>query len=294
MDLSQPQLGRVLTCDDAFGRGNETRQHVQQRRLARACAARHDDVQPGLHRRVEVLHHRFGCCAGHDELLRRQHLATELSNRQARPVDRHRRDHHVHARPILEPRVTHRFRLVDAPADSGNDPVDHPSQAVLVLEREARELDPSAPLDEDLLGPVDHDLADLGVAQEGLERTKADDLVEEDLDEALLVGRRDQGGRRLGAVVVLGQLHQQAPDAGPVVDVDRRGVPAEQKGVDLALGDGERRAQERGCLVGVQRLRRRWCCGGCAVFEHRDLSGDRLRRRRDRDGRLLIPAVEPL
>src|SRR2546422_576859 len=82
-----------------------------------------------------------------------------------------------------------------------------------------------ASLDEDLLGPVDHDLGDVRVAQRRLQRTEPDDLVEEDLDQALPVGRGDERGRGLEPEVLVGQLHEEPPDARAVGDVDRRGVP---------------------------------------------------------------------
>ncbi len=306
MDLAQTELGCVLARHDSLGRGDEAGQDVEERGLARAGSARHDDVQPRLHRGVEVLHHRLGCAARSDDLFRREHLPAELPDRQARPVDRDRRDHHVHARSVLEPRVAHRLRLVDAAADRGDDAVDHAPEAVLVLECEVGELDPAPALDEDLLWPVDHDLADLRVTQQRLERPEADDLVEEDLHEALLVDRRDQRSRWLGAEVILGELEQKAPDAGAVVDVDRGGVPAQKLRVNLALRRGKRRAQQsrglgRAELLG-SRLRGRphafprhkaplGRCDGHSAVGGRPLRS--ARRRRHGGGRLLVAAVEP-
>src|SRR5437868_2289422 len=114
-------------------------------------------------------------------------------------------------------------------------------------------LEPAVALDEDLLRPVDHDLRDIRVAQRRFEWTEPDDLVEEDLDQALAVGRGDERGRRLEPEVLVGELREQAPDAGPVRDVDRRCVPAQEVGMDFRLR-GSQRGTEDGRAVGVRRL----------------------------------------
>ena len=54
VSLAQHQLGRVLDRDDPLLVGDEAREHVEQRRLARAGAAGDDDVQAA----------RDGACAG--------------------------------------------------------------------------------------------------------------------------------------------------------------------------------------------------------------------------------------
>src|SRR5712692_8851552 len=90
----------------------------------------------------------------------------ELTNREARAVDGDRRDDDVDARSVLEPRVAHRLRLVDAPADRLDDAVDDAPQAAFVLERQGGQLDLAPAFDEDLLRPVDHDLGDVRVAKQ--------------------------------------------------------------------------------------------------------------------------------
>ena len=50
MVLLELELGRVLDRDDAVVGLDEAGERVQQGRLARAGAARDDDVEPGLHR----------------------------------------------------------------------------------------------------------------------------------------------------------------------------------------------------------------------------------------------------
>ena len=316
MDLAQSQLGRVFARDDSLVGGDEPGQDVEQRRLAGAGATRDDDVQPGLHRRVEIFEDPFARAAGGHDLLRGQHLAAELADRQARAVDRDRWDDDVHARAVLQSRIAHRLRLIHAPSDRRDDPVDDAPQAGLVLEGEVGQLDPAASLDEDLLRPVDHDLGDVRVAQRRLQRTEPDDLVEEDLDQALPVGRGDERGRGLEPEVLFGQLHEEPPDARAVGDVDRRGVPSQEVGMDLRLGGGQRGA-EHGRALDARRLHH----GDRPLSRHRpplhrgDAGHPVDRRLRSGDGglrsgdgglrpgdrglrrgcrRLLVAAVEPL
>src|SRR2546430_5276052 len=224
MTLPRAELGGIHACDDALIPGNETREDVEQRRLAGTGPTRDDDVETRLDRRVEVLEDGLARAAGGDDTLRRQNLASEFADRQARPVNRDGRNHDVHARPVLQARIAHRLRLVDAATNRRHDAVDDAAQTRLVLEGKVGQLDPASPLDEDLLWPVDHDLGDVRVAQRGLERPEADYLVEQDLHQAFAIRRRDERGGRLGAEVLFGELHQEAPDPSPGADIDRRGV----------------------------------------------------------------------
>ena len=95
VDLAQAKLSRVLARDDAFGGGDESGQHVQERRLARAGAAGHDDVEPRLHGRAQVFHHRRRRTTQRDDLVRAEHVASELADREAWTVDGDRWDDHV-------------------------------------------------------------------------------------------------------------------------------------------------------------------------------------------------------
>src|SRR5438445_3025235 len=236
MDLPEAQLRRILAGDDSFVGGDEARQHVEESGLARPGASGHDDVQARFHRRVEVRHDRGGGAAGVDDLVRAEHLSPELADSKARTVDGHRWDDYVDARAVLESRVTHRLGFVDAAADRGNNAVDHATKAPLVFERQRGQLDLSAPLDEYLLRPVHHHLADVRVPKQRFKRSQADDLVEQDLDQPLLVRRCDERSWRLGPKVLFGQLKQETADAGSVVDIDLGGVMRKKLRVDLGFG----------------------------------------------------------
>src|ERR1019366_6134521 len=69
MFLLQLKLSRILDGHDPFPLGDESRQHVEQRRLARARASRHHDVQPGLYRLLQNRQHFGGQRALVDQVL---------------------------------------------------------------------------------------------------------------------------------------------------------------------------------------------------------------------------------
>ena len=66
-------------------------------------------------------------------------------------VERKRRNDRVDARTILEPRVDHRRRLIDAPADGRHDAIDDVQQVRIVRERHVRQLELAAALDVHLI-----------------------------------------------------------------------------------------------------------------------------------------------
>ena len=80
-------------------------------------------------------------------------------------------------RAVGETGVDHRAGLVDASADAGHDLVDRAAQVLLVAEPALDPLQPAAALDPDVVVTVDHDLGEVGVAQERLDRAVAEDVV---------------------------------------------------------------------------------------------------------------------
>ena len=100
-------------------------------------------------------------------------------------VEGQRRDDRVEPRAVGQAGVDHRRGLVDPPADPRDDPVDDLEQVLVVAEDDLRPLDPALLLDEDLLRAVDHDVGDLVVLEQQLERAEAEGLVEDLVDQPL-------------------------------------------------------------------------------------------------------------
>src|SRR5207253_8449927 len=107
----------------------------------------------------------------------------ELSDRNRGTVDSQRRNDDIDAAAILQTRVANRAGLVDAAADTTDDPIADIEQMGVVLERHRSKLDLAGALDIDLLGPVDHDVGDALVPEQRLEGTEAHHVVDELVDE---------------------------------------------------------------------------------------------------------------
>ena len=109
----------------------------------------------------------------------------EHPDRDHGAVERQRRDDGVEPRAVGQPGVDHRRGLVDPAADPRDDPIDDLQQVLAVAKDDFRLLDPALFLDEDLLGTVDHDVADLVILEQELERAETEGLVEDLVDQAL-------------------------------------------------------------------------------------------------------------
>ena len=107
----------------------------EQRRLARAGAARDDDVQPAGDGRLQELAHRLRPRLAPDQVVGAELVGAETANREHRAVQRQRRDDRVDARSVGQPRVDHRARFVDAAADRADDALDDLLQVPLVAGR---------------------------------------------------------------------------------------------------------------------------------------------------------------
>ena len=158
--------------------GMNERQDVEQRRLAGAGAARDQHVEPGLDDGLEQLEHRLGEALGPQQVLARERVALELTDREMGPVERQRLDDRVDAGAVGQARVHHGRGVVDAPADGRDDPVDHLQQVTVVLEHHVGALQPPVALDVHLLVGVDQDIGDLGSWISGSSGPEAEDLVQ--------------------------------------------------------------------------------------------------------------------
>ena len=183
--LAELQLGRVLDGDDALVVGDERREDVEHRRLARAGAARDEDVEARLDARLAGSRTSPGVAV--PKRIRSSTVKGEAANLRMVMTGPTRLSGGMMAltrEPSIEARVDHRARLVDAPADGRDDAVDDAHHVVVVLERDVGQLELAGALDVDLARAVDHDLGDALVAQQRLERAEADDLVGDLLEHA--------------------------------------------------------------------------------------------------------------
>ena len=108
-------------------------------------------VEPRLHDAPQQLDHRLRRAVEAEQVLGRERVAPELPDREVRAVERERLDDGVDAAAVRQAGVHHGRGVVDAPADRGDDPVDHLEQVAVVLEADVGLLQPAVALDEDLL-----------------------------------------------------------------------------------------------------------------------------------------------
>ena len=105
--------------------------------------------------------HLTGQRAEADQLLEIDRLLAELADRDVGAVQRQRREHDVDARAVLQPRVHHRARLVDAPPDRRRRSAGRRSiECAVSRNRMLDSVDLAAALDEGPVRPVHHDVGD--------------------------------------------------------------------------------------------------------------------------------------
>ena len=153
--------------------------------LARAGAARDEDVEAGLDAGAQELEHLRRRRPERDQVVDRDRLGRELPDGDDRPDQRQRLDDRVDARAVGQPRVDARARCVDPPTERGDDPVDDPEDVLVVQEVVVDAVDLARPLDVEVARAVDHDLGDRLVEEERIERPEAADLADQLVDQAL-------------------------------------------------------------------------------------------------------------
>ena len=147
--------------------GKQLDQGVQQRGLARARAARDQDVPPGPERGAGGAEHLFRQATLAHEVLGRERAAPEPSDRHG-DVGAGRRRADGDPGAVLEPRIENgpgRGIEPKRPRDVDRRPVERGGGERRCLNG----LELPAALDPDVAGPVDHELGDLRILEHGLE-----------------------------------------------------------------------------------------------------------------------------
>ncbi len=148
-----------------------------KRGLAGARAARHQDVEPRPHHRVENLRHLLRQRPVGDQVLHPQRVDAEAPDGERRPVQRERGDDDVDAGAVRQPGVDKGRGLVDPPPHLGDDPFDDRHQVVVVLEGDLGLVQLPVLLDVNLPRAVDHDVGDLRILEQRLQGPKPKGLV---------------------------------------------------------------------------------------------------------------------
>ena len=195
--MDQRELGGVLDGDQALARRNEIGQHIEQRRLARAGAARDDQIAPQHDALAQKAHHALIGRAEPNQVVGPQPLAPESPDGDGRSLDRQRRDHRVHPRAVGQARIDHRRAFIDAPADGRHDALDHRAHRGLAAEGERGGFQTPGTLDEDLAGAVDHDLAHRTVGHQAFQWPEANHLIQSVGHQPLGIDGRGQRGLAL-------------------------------------------------------------------------------------------------
>ena len=178
MVLRQFQFGRVLNGHDPLIRPDATGQDIQQSCFPRPRSAGHDDIQPRLHACSQKFRDERRQRTEIHQVLHGQPVAAEFTNRKARPPDRHRRNHDVHARAIRQTRIHQRIASVQRLAQRTSDPFDHLPEMRLIVENDLRPHRLAVALDVNPVGAVHHHFGDTRVFQKRLDRTKPIKLVD--------------------------------------------------------------------------------------------------------------------
>ena len=125
---------------------------------------------------------------------------------------------------------TYGRRLVHAAADLPDDLVDRPAELLVVVELRARPIQLAGALHVDRVPVVDHDLRDLRVTDERLQRTEAKDAVADLADDEQLLLRGER------SLLLVQELAEALVDQTLQFGVGQRGVvQARTQGLDQAL-----------------------------------------------------------
>ena len=185
MVLLELELRRVLDRHDALRHRDGVREDVQERRLAGAGTAGHQDVESGLNGPPQHVGESRRHGSIRDEIAHLQWIDGESPDRQHRAVQRQRRDDGIDPGAVRQAGVDHGRRFVDTAAHGRHDAVDDLQEMGVVTEDRVRPLELAAPLHVHFVGSVDEDVRDGGILHERLDGPQPERLVLDLADQIL-------------------------------------------------------------------------------------------------------------
>ncbi|MND78670.1 hypothetical protein D3C80_703870 [compost metagenome] len=192
MRLLELEFGGILDRHDPLPIVNEGGHRVQQGRLARARSAGDQHVAPRANDRLEDGRHLLGERSQLDQPGHADGIAREFADGHQRTVDREGRDDGVDATAVRQACIDHGLGFIDPSTHGGDDLVDDPHQVARVLEPHVRQFELPQAFDIDRRMGVDQDVVDRVVGEQGLERPKAQEFVQNIVDQDVGLRRRQQ------------------------------------------------------------------------------------------------------
>ena len=178
MLLGKLQFRRVLDRHDSLRLRQQPAEYIQEGGLAARCAARDHDIPAARDRDLQELENTLGEASHGDQLFKGKRIAGKLAYRKDRPLQGKRRNDGVDPGAVLQSRVHHGHAFVDPSAQGADDTLDDPEERLLARKGAVGEIKLPADLDEDLVLPVDHDLRNLLVLDQILDRPQPQHLIE--------------------------------------------------------------------------------------------------------------------
>ncbi len=172
------QLDRVFDRHNPLLIRDGTGQDVEESGLARAGVPGNDDVQPRLDTDRYKIRHGLRDGPLIDQVLDGQLVLQEAADGNTRALLGNRRNNGIDAGAILEMRIHHRVFVVHIPPERIDDVIDRHAQLELTLIFCICQDQFSILFDEDLVGAIDHDFADLRVIEEIFHRTDGIHIAE--------------------------------------------------------------------------------------------------------------------
>src|SRR3569623_1847450 len=190
MRLLKLKFGRVFAGDDALVFVDIVGQAIQQRGFAGAGTAGDQHVGAAAADDLQDLRAFGRDRAEPDELIERQLVLLEFTNRERGAIDRERRHDGVDARAVGEARVADRRGFIDAAANLADDALADIEKLLVVAEADAGFLDLAGDFDEYRTRTIDHDARDVFAGEQRLLRAIALHGVAVVVEQFFLLGYR--------------------------------------------------------------------------------------------------------
>ena len=206
------QLEDLLDRDHTLAAADRRRQAVEHRRLARLGRPGDQDVEPGVHTRIQVPRRLGRQRPSSDQVLEVMGPHDELADVHGPVPSGDVGDHHMQSRPVGKRGIHERRAQVQTPP-RGPQHALHQIADLLLREDDAGQLGDSTACAVHLVGRIDPDLLDGVIIQQRLERTEAGDRVSHDAHGLHVVVQLGQRARQRTRLIVLRCISDEASDS---------------------------------------------------------------------------------